>query len=107
MRLWRFQPAAAVMRSKTFQHPGNRNRQPCNMASESTIMNMGQILRAENPESVEALTREAETLKAKLEEEKAKLNDVDSKYSGANGNTISLGWTGTLHLAVICVVCKL
>ncbi|XP_076444214.1 guanine nucleotide-binding protein subunit beta-5-like [Babylonia areolata] len=35
------------------------------------------VLRAENPESVEALTREAETLKAKLAEEKAKLNDVD------------------------------
>ena len=58
------------MRSKTFQHPGNRNRHPCNMATESTIMTLGQILRAENPESVEALTREAETLKAKLEEEK-------------------------------------
>ncbi|KAL8582275.1 Guanine nucleotide-binding protein subunit beta-5a [Nucella lapillus] len=34
-------------------------------------------LRAENPESVEALTREAETLKVKLAEEKAKLKDVD------------------------------
>lgn len=37
-------------------------------------------LRVENPESVEALTREAEALKAKLAEEKAKLNDVDSKF---------------------------
>lgn len=75
------------------------------MASESTIMNMGQILRAENPESVEALTREAETLKAKLEEEKAKLNDVDSKYSGANGNTISLGldWNSSSG----CDLCRL
>lgn len=39
-----------------------------------------EALRAENPDSMEALTREAETLKAKLEDEKAKLNDVDSMF---------------------------
>ncbi len=32
------------------------------------------------PESVEQLAREAEQLKNKLAEEKAKLNDVDCKY---------------------------
>lgn len=42
------------------------------MASES--------LRVDNQETIEALTREAEALKKKLEEEKAKLNDVDSMY---------------------------
>ncbi|KAJ8307856.1 hypothetical protein KUTeg_014589 [Tegillarca granosa] len=34
-------------------------------------------LRVDNQETIEALTREAEALKKKLEEEKAKLNDVD------------------------------
>ena len=38
-----------------------------------------EALRAENPDSLEALNREAEDLKSKLEEEKDKLNDVDSK----------------------------
>ena len=38
-------------------------------------------LRVESPqESFEALSREAESLKTKLEEEKAKLNDVDCMY---------------------------
>ncbi|KAK6179230.1 guanine nucleotide-binding protein subunit beta-5 [Patella vulgata] len=36
-----------------------------------------EALRADNPESIESLSREAESLKARLEEEKAKLNDVD------------------------------
>ncbi|KAI8777817.1 guanine nucleotide-binding protein subunit beta-5 [Biomphalaria glabrata] len=40
-----------------------------NMATEA--------LRAENPDSIEALSREAESLKARLSEEKAKLNDLD------------------------------
>ena len=39
-----------------------------------------EALRAENPDSIEALSREAETLKARLVEEKAKLNDVDCKF---------------------------
>ena len=38
-----------------------------------------EALRAENPDSIEALSREAEALKARLAEEKAKLNDVDCK----------------------------
>ena len=38
-----------------------------------------EALRAENPESIEALSREAESLKTRLAEEKAKLNDVDCK----------------------------
>jgi len=35
-------------------------------------------LRVDNQETIEALSREAECLKKKLEEEKMKLNDVDS-----------------------------
>lgn len=46
-------------------------RQKLVMASEG--------LRVENPDSIEALSREAEALKARLAEEKAKLNDVDCK----------------------------
>ena len=40
-----------------------------------------EALRAENPESIEALSREAESLKNRLAEEKAKLNDVDCKWA--------------------------
>ena len=39
-----------------------------------------EALRAENPDSIEALSREAEALKARLAEEKAKLNDVDCEF---------------------------
>lgn len=63
------------------------------------IVNLTSILRAEETETVESLTREAETLKAKLAEEKAKLNDVDSKCS----------WCWSLDLGCcgkFCVVCK-
>lgn len=52
------------MLSSGFQKKGK-------MATETT--------KTENLESVESLTREAEALKVKLVEEKAKLNDVDSK----------------------------
>ena len=77
------------------------------MATESTPVSIGQILRAENPESVEALTREAETLKAKLEEEKAKLNDVDSKCSWCKRHQDFCGVGLGFYLdVVICVVCK-
>ena len=48
------------------------------MATETLL---GKVLRTDNLDSVEALAREAETLKAKLAEEKAKLNDVDSEIT--------------------------
>lgn len=41
-----------------------------------------EALRVDNTtESIDSLSREAESLKVKLEEEKAKLNDVDSESS--------------------------
>ena len=39
-----------------------------------------EILRVDNQDTLEALQREADELKKKLEEEKAKLKDVESKY---------------------------
>jgi len=39
-------------------------------------------------DSVEALSREAEQLKSKLEDERAKLNDVDCKYGAWNVTVI-------------------
>jgi hypothetical protein len=44
------------------------------MAASSTKNELSQ-------ETVDSLSREAETLKARLEEEKAKLNDVERKYN--------------------------
>ncbi len=44
------------------------------MATDAVQINVPQL------ESVEQLAREAESLKNKLLEEKAKLNDVDCKY---------------------------
>ena len=46
-------------------------------------------------DSIEALSREAESLKMKLIEEKAKLNDTDCKYKISRGYLVSLlrfGW---------------
>lgn len=39
-----------------------------------------EALRVENPESIEVLSREADSLKSKLEDDKAKLNDIDSRW---------------------------
>ena len=47
----------------------------------SDLIMATEALRAENPESIEALSREAESLKNRLAEEKAKLNDVDCKWA--------------------------
>ena len=41
---------------------------------------MAEVLKVDNQECLEALQREAEELKKRLEEEKAKLKDVDSVY---------------------------
>ena len=41
-----------------------------------------EALRPDAPQdSIDSLSREAEELKSKLDEERAKLNDVDSKYN--------------------------
>ena len=40
-----------------------------------------EILRVDNQETLEALQREADELKKKLEDEKAKLKDVESNYA--------------------------
>ena len=51
---------------------------PC--TPQSSVTGMGTA-----SESIEALTREVEQLKAKLEEERSKLTDVDGRYIAGHG----------------------
>ena len=66
---------------------GNRNISLCQiynvsiLCTDNCLFKMAtEVLKVETQDSIEALQREAEDLKKRLEEEKAKLKDVESNW---------------------------
>lgn len=71
-----FRATRLVQERRNFN--GGETNEECWDASAAAKMAATDAVRTDNvPESIDALSREAEQLKAKLEEERSKLSDVD------------------------------